>query len=49
MLRHVLMNLSNQLRKRDKMCGYAEHFIAFCNKFNNFNYTGTQLLDSIYL
>ena len=24
-----LLNLSNQLRKKDKMCGFAEHFIVF--------------------
>ena len=36
---HVLLNLLNELRKRDKMCGLQ------VNKFNN---TGAQMLDSIY-
>ena len=26
---HVLLQLSNTLRKRDKMQGYVEHFITF--------------------
>ena len=26
---HVLLNLLNQLRKIDKMQGFAEHFITF--------------------
>ena len=38
---HVLLNLLNQLR-------LAEHFLPFRNKFNKFNNTGAQMLDSIY-
>ena len=26
----------------------VEHFIAFCNKFKEFNNTGARVLDSIY-
>ena len=26
---HVLLNLLNELRKRDKMPGFAQHFIVF--------------------
>ena len=36
---HVLLNLLNELGKRDKMRG---------NKFNKFNNTRAQMLDSIY-
>ena len=43
------MNLLNKLRKRDEMHGYDEHFVTFCNKFNNFSNTGALMLDSIYL
>ena len=34
----VLVNLLNKLRKRDRMQGFAQHFIIFpkeCNKFKN--------------
>ena len=36
---HVLLNLLNELRKRDKMRG---------NKLNKFNNTGARILDSFY-
>ena len=39
---HVLLNLSNELRKGDNILS------LFPNKFNKFNNTGAQLLDSIY-
>ena len=29
---HVLLNLLNELRKRDKMYRFIEHFIAFSSK-----------------
>ena len=33
---HVLLNLLNVFRKRDKIGGFADHYIAFSqNKFNN--------------
>ena len=38
---HVLLNLLNELGKRDKMLG-------FCNELNKFNNTIAQMLDSIY-
>ena len=31
---HAFMNLLNELSKRDKTQGYAEHFIAFGQVFN---------------
>ena len=36
---HVLLNLLNELRKKDALL--SEHFIivVFCNKFNNLNNT----------
>ena len=39
---HVLLNLSNKLRKRDEMQG-----LPFRNNFNKFNNTGARMLDSI--
>ena len=44
----VLMNLSNELRKSDKMRGLPSILLLFCNKFNKYNNTGAQMLDSIY-
>ena len=29
---HVLLNLLNELGKRDKMRGFAEHFISFSQR-----------------
>ena len=40
---HVLLNLLNELGKRDKMQG--PHFR---NEFNKFNNTSARMLDSIY-
>ena len=40
---HVLLDLLNELRKRDK-CEVCH----FRNKFNKFNNTGARMLDSIY-
>ena len=45
---HVLLNLSNELRKRDKNARLAEHLSLFCNEFNKFNNTRARMLDSIY-
>ena len=39
---HVLLNLLNELRKRDKMLSKLR------NKFNKFNNTRAGMLDSIY-
>ena len=45
---HVLLNLLNELRKRDKMRGLPSSLSLFRNKFNKFNSTGARMLDSIY-
>ena len=45
---HVLLNLLNKLRKRDKMRGLPNILSFFRNKFNKFNNTRAQMLDSIY-
>ena len=45
---HVLLNLLNKLRKRDKMRGLPSILSLFLNKFNKFNNTGAQMLDSFY-
>ena len=36
---HVLLNLSNQLKKRDKMRGLRSILSLFLNQFNKFNNT----------
>ena len=45
---HVLLNLINELRKRDKMRGLSSILSLFRNEFNKFNYTRARMLDSIY-
>ena len=45
---HVLMNLLNELWKRDKMRGLPSILSLFCNKLNKFNNTRARMLDSIY-
>ena len=45
---HVLLNLLNQLGKRDKMRGLSSILSLFRNEFNNFNNTRARMLDSIY-
>ena len=45
---HVLLNLLNELVKRDKNARFSEHFISFCNEFNKFNDTGARMLYPIY-
>ena len=37
---HVLLNLLNELRKRDKMLGLPSILSLFRNEFNKFNDTG---------
>ena len=44
---HVLLNLLNDLGKRDKMRGLPSILSLFRNEFNKFN-TRAQMLDSIY-
>ena len=45
---HVLLNLLNELGKRDKMRGLPSILSLFRNEFNKFNNTRTRMLDSIY-
>ena len=45
---HVLLNLLNKLGKSDKMQGLPSNLLLLRNKFNKFNNTGAQMLDSIY-
>ena len=45
---HVLSNLLDELRKRDKMRGLPSILSLFRNEFNKFNNTRTRLLDSFY-
>ena len=45
---HVLLNLLNELRKRDKMRGLPSILSLFRNEFKKFNNTGERMLDSIY-
>ena len=45
---HVLLNLFNVLRKRDKMRGLPSILSLFRNEFNKFNNTGALMLVSIY-
>ena len=45
---HVLLNLLNELGKRDKMRGLPSNLSLFRNEFNKFNNTRARMLDSIY-
>ena len=45
---HVLLNLLNELGKRDKMRGLPSILSLFRNEFNKFNNTRAGMLDSIY-
>ena len=45
---HVLLNLLNELGKRDKMLGLPGILSLFRNEFNKFEKTRAQMLDSIY-
>ena len=45
---HVLLNLLNELGKRDKMRGLPSILSLFGNEFNKFNKTRARMLDSIY-
>ena len=44
---HVLLNLLIKLRKSDKLRGLPSILSLFCNKFNKFNNTRAQMLDSM--
>ena len=45
---HVLLNLLNELGKRDKMRGLPSIIPLFRNEFNNFNNTRARILESLY-
>ena len=45
---HVLLNLLNELRKRDKMRVLPSILSLLRNEFNRLNNTGAGMLDSIY-
>ena len=45
---HVLLNLLNELGKRDKIRGLQSILSLFRNEFNKFNNIGARMLDSIY-
>ena len=45
---YVLLNLLNELGKRDKMRGLPSILSLFRNEFNKFNNTRLRMLDSIY-
>ena len=45
---HVLLNLLNELGKRDQMRGLPSILSLFRNEFNKFNNTRARMLDSTY-
>ena len=45
---HVLLNLSNELRKKYKIQDLPSILFIFRNEFNKLNNTVTRMLDSIY-
>ena len=45
---HVLLSLSNELLKRDKMLGLTSILSIFRNEFDKFNNTRARMFDSIY-
>ena len=45
---HVLLNLLNELGKRDKMRGLPSILYLFHNEFNKFNNGRARMLDSFY-
>ena len=45
---HVLLNLLNELGKRDKMRGLPSILSLFRNEFNKFNNTRARMLDYIH-
>ena len=48
MIAHVLLNLLNELGKRDKMRGLPSILSLFRNEFNKFKNTRARMLDFIY-
>ena len=49
MTAHIVLNLLNELWKRDKMRGLPSSKSLFRNEFNKLKNTGVRQLDSIYL
>ena len=45
---HVLLNLLNELGKRDKKRGLPSILPLLRNEFNKFNNTRARMLDSVY-
>ena len=45
---HVLLNLLNEVGKRDKTRGLSSILSLFHKEFNKFNNTRARMLDSIY-
>ena len=45
---HVLLNLLNELKKRDKMRGLPSILSLFRFKYNKFNNTRARMLETIY-
>ena len=45
---HGLLNLLNELRKRDNMRGLLSILSLLQNELNKLNNTGARMLDSIY-
>ena len=45
---HVLLNLLNKFRKRDKMRGLPSILSLFRNEFNKLNNTRARMLDFIF-
>ena len=45
---YVLLNLLNELRKRDKIRGLTSILSLFRNEFDKFNNTRARMLDYIY-
>ena len=45
---HILLNLLNEMGKRDKMRGLPSILSLFRNDFNKFNNTRVRMLDHIY-
>ena len=45
---HVLLNLLDNVGKRDKMRGLPSTLSLFRNEFNKFNNTRARMLDSIH-
>ena len=44
---HVLLNLSNELWKKDQTRGLQSILLLFTNNFDKFNSTGARILDFI--